>query len=72
MSHPDGGHTTVEPGQISKAGPSSLASSPSTSVFQPNVAGTKKASEQLADRRRRSRKHKKEKRRLPLTPLKQT
>lgn len=49
VSHPDVAHTTVEPG----------SSSPSTSVFQPNAAGRKKASEQLANRRRRTRKHKK-------------
>ena len=49
VSHPDVAHTTVEPG----------SSSPSTSVFQPNGAGTKKASEQLANRRRRTRKYRK-------------
>ena len=68
VSHPDGEHTTVEPGPMFEGGPSSYTSSPSTFGFQPNGAGKKKASKQLANRRPR----KKGLRLLPLTPLKQT
>ena len=58
VSHTDSQQTTVEPGQIFEAGPSSYSSSPSTSGFQPNGAGTQRASKQLAHRRRSTREHK--------------
>ena len=65
VSHTDSKQTTLEAGNIFQAGPSSYSSSPSTSGFdpnrhdQPNGAGTKKVSKQLANKRRRTRKHKK-------------
>jgi len=62
VSHIDSEQTTLEAGQIFLAGPSSCSSSPSTPGFDPNRrdqangAGTKK---QMANRRHRTRKHKK-------------
>ena len=67
VSHPDGEHTTVQPGPMFEGGPSSYTSSPSTFGFQPNEVGKKKASK-LANRKKK----KKGPRLLPLTPLKQT
>ena len=59
VSNPESEQTTVEQGQIFQAEPSCYASSPSIFEFQPNGAETKQASKQLANRRRRTRKHKK-------------